>query len=210
VTRLAYAPTETIAHDTAAVYQFGYLTEDTRPKGQTAVTNAGNNFAVRWIRDAAGNWRFHRFIATSAPRPSAPTPTVQPIAAATGVRADAATIEQRSKDYADALRSNDPAKVLGFWAEDGRYLQPDIELNDQPAIARFVSEAYARARTNAVDLTSDELFLHDGVAYQLGTCSPCLVPGGAGRRYQYIARWKHGADGTWLIDRFLATLTPTR
>jgi ketosteroid isomerase-like protein len=208
VTRLAYAPTETVAHDSdSVVYQFGYFTEDVRRKGQTAVTNTGNNFVARMIRDASGTWRFHRFIATPAPRPSAPTPTVPTIAPSTGTRPDAAAIEQRMTEYAAALSSNDPLAILGFWAEDGRFMQPNVELNDKPAIARLVNDAYANAKATAADITSEEMFLHDGVAYQLGSCSPCLVPGSS-RRLNYIARWKSSADGKWLLDRFLATLAP--
>ncbi len=208
VTRLAYAPTETVAHDSdSVVYQFGYYTEDVRRKGQTAVTNSGNNFAARWVRDGSGTWRFHRFIATPAPRPSAPLPTVPAVPPITKNRPDAAAIEQRMKAYAAALASNDPVTILGFWAEDGRYIQPNIELNDKPAITRFVNEAYARRKSTVVDITSQEVFLHEAVAYQLGSCSPCLVPGSTGRHY-YFARWKSAANGQWLIDRFLATLAP--
>ena len=111
------------------------------------------------------------------------------------------------KEYAAALSSNDPAAILGFWAEDARYMEPNVELNDKPAITRFVNDAYAKRKTGAVDLTSEEVFLHDGLAYQLGSCTPCLVSGSS-RRHHYIARWKRSADGQWLIDRFLATLAP--
>ena len=208
VTRLAYAPTETVAHDSdSVVYQFGYFTEDVRRKGQTAVTNMGNNFAARMIRDPSGTWRFHRFLATPAPRPAAPTPAVAAIAPVSGTRPDGATIQQRMNAYAAALSSNDPVAILGFWADDGRYMQPNVELNDKPAISRFVNDAFAKVKATAVDITSEEIFLHDGVAYQLGSCSPCLVPGPS-RRYHYIARWKSSADGQWLIDRFVVTLAP--
>ncbi|MEX2282449.1 MAG: hypothetical protein WEE89_08190 [Gemmatimonadota bacterium] len=208
VTRLAYAPTETVAHDSdSVVYQFGYFTEDVRRKGQAAVTNTGNNFAARMVRDGSGTWRFHRFLATPAPRPSAPTPTVDAIATAAGALADAATIGQRMQDYTVALTSQDPVKILAFWAEDGRYLEPNIELNDKPAITRIVKERYAHRKSEMVDLSGDEFFLHEGVAYVLGSCNPCLVPGSS-RRHHYIARWKRSADGKWLIDRFMATRAP--
>ena len=208
VTRLAYAPTETVAHDSdSVVYQFGYFTEDVRRKGQTAVTNTGNNFVTRMVRDASGTWRFQRFLATPAPRPAAPTPTVAAIAPASGTRPDASAIEQRMEEYAAALSSNDPVAILGFWADDGRYMQPNVELNDKPAISRFVNEAFAKAKATTVDIASEEIFLHEGLAYQLGSCSPCLVPGST-RRHSYLVRWKHTADGKWLIDRFLATLAP--
>jgi ketosteroid isomerase-like protein len=171
------------------------------------VTNTGNNFVTRMVRDASGTWRFQRFLATPAPRPAAPTPTVAAIAPASGSRPDAAAIERRMEEYETALRRNDPVTILGFWAEDGRYLQPNVELNDKAAISRFVNDAYAKAKATAVDIASEEMFLHDAVAYQLGSCSPCLVPGSS-RRHHYIARWKRSADGQWLIDRFLATLAP--
>jgi hypothetical protein len=85
-------------------------------------------------------------------------------------------------------------------------MQPNVELNDKPAIIRLVSQTSAR-RTLPAEITSDEIFLHEAVAYQLGSCSPCLMPG-ATSRHHYIARWKRSADGNWLIDRFLATPTP--
>ena len=208
VTRLAYAPTETVAHDSdSVVYQFGYFTEDVRRKGQTAVTNTGNNFVTRMVRDASGTWRFQRFLATPAPRPAAPTPTVAAIAPASGTRPDASAIEQRMNAYAAALSSNDSVAVLGFWAEDGRFMQPNVELNDKPAITRFVNDAFAKTKSTTVDIASEEIFLHDGVAYQFGSCNPCLVAGSS-RRHHYLARWKRSADGQWLIDRFLATLAP--
>jgi ketosteroid isomerase-like protein len=208
VTRLAYAPTETVAHDSdSVVYQFGYFTEDSRRKGQTAVTNAGNNFAARWVRDAAGTWRFHRFIATPAPRPSAPISTVPAIPPVPGPAPDKATISQRMSDYTGALVTHNPERILAFWSEDGRYMEPNIELNDKLAITRFVNERYAGRKAEMVDLSGEEIFLHQGVAYVIGTCNPCLVPGST-RRRSYIVRWKNTADGKWLIDRFIATLAP--
>ena len=184
VTRLAYAPTETVAHDTGrVVYQFGYFTEDIRRKGETAVTNMGNNFAARWTTDASGGWRLHRFITTPAPRPSAPPPTVPAVAPVASTQpVMASTIEQRMREYVAALRSRDPATILSFWADDGRYMQSNIELNDKPAITKFVNDAYARRTSGAVEMTSDEVFLHDGeVAYQLGSCNLCLVAGATSR-----------------------------
>jgi ketosteroid isomerase-like protein len=208
VTRLAYAPTETVAHDSdSVVYQFGYFTEDSRRKGRTAVTNAGNNFAARWVRDAAGTWRFQRLFATPAPRPSAPIPTVPAIPPVPGPAPDKATISQRMADYTHALTTHDPVRILAFWAEDGRYMEPNIELNDKPAITRFVNERYDGRKSELVDLSGEEVFVHQGVAYVLGSCSPCLVPGST-RRHSYIVRWKSHADGKWLIDRFIATLAP--
>jgi ketosteroid isomerase-like protein len=104
--------------------------------------------------------------------------------------------------------------ILGFWAEDGRYIKPDVEMNDKPALASWIKDAFSRSRTTSLDLSTDEVFVHDNgtVAYQLGNYTERIVPKSAGsavtHRSHYIARWKKNAAGEWLLDHLYATPMP--
>lgn len=214
VTRLAFAPSETVAHDSGTVvYQFGYYTEDFTPKAGGDTTNARANFVMRWVKDVAGAWRIHRLIAAPAPDSTAAPATVAPVAPVAGSPGDAASVEQRMRDYIETYHRGDIAAVKSFWAADLRLAEPGVEINDAAAITKVLEDALS-ANTVKVDLTSDEIFVHDNgsVAYQYGHYSERLTPkkGGAPTDYRmhFLARWKKDASGAWLIDRFYATPMP--
>ena len=215
VTRLAYAPAESFAHDGGVVvYQFGYFTEDARRKGATALTNTRSNYAARWVKDDAGKWRIHRMIAVPSPQEAAATATVATVAPAASAEAgDRASVEQRMTAYVTALRSNDLPAIMAFWAEDGRLVEPEVELNDKPAINKFLENELGTNRVESLDFTTEEVFLHDRgtVAYQLGRYERTARKSGAAattRRNHYLARWKKSSTGEWLLDRFYGTPVP--
>jgi ketosteroid isomerase-like protein len=216
VTRLAYAPAESFAHDGGAVvYQFGYFTEDMRRKGATAITNTRSNYVARWVKDDAGKWRIHRMIAVPSPQKPAATATIATVApAANAEPGDRTSVEQRMTAYVTALRSNDLPAIMAFWAEDGRLVEPEVELNDKPAINTFLENVLGTNRVESLELTTEEVFLHDRgtVAYQLGRYTERTVRknGGAAAtsRNHYLARWKKSSSGEWLLDRFYGTPVP--
>ena len=69
VTRIAFAPEETVAYDSGrVVYQFGYFTEDFTPRSGGDTTNVRSNFAARWKKGSDGRWRIDRWYTTPAPK----------------------------------------------------------------------------------------------------------------------------------------------
>jgi ketosteroid isomerase-like protein len=214
ITRVAFAPAETYAHDDGAVvYQYGYYTEDFTPKAGGDTINARNNFAARWVKDSSGQWRIHRFIAVPAPLQGAPSGNAAPVAAAADAPpGDAASVEQRLQEYQAAVTAGDAEAVKAFYAEDARSVVPRAELNDKAALAKAFDASLPRNKVR-VDVTSEEVFVHDKgtVAYQYGGYTERLERAGrpaVTNRMNFMIRWEKDAAGRWLIDRFYATPTP--
>ena len=216
ITRLAYAPSETVAHDGGAVvYQFGYYTEDITPRAGGDTTNTRSNYAARWTRDAQGNWRFHRFMAVPAPD-STSTPNIPSVAALKGAPGDAASVEQRMKDYVAAYLTGDMTIIAEFVADDSRIVEDKVYVEGKAAIIEGMTGVLNANRITSLDVQTEQTFVHDegSVAYQLGNYTETIAPkaGGAGTTYRnhFLVRWEKNAAGEWVIDRFYATPMPRK
>ena len=218
ITRLAYAPSETVAHDGGeVVYQFGYFTEDITPKAGGDTTNTRSNYVLRWVKDGEGNWRFHRFLAVPAPDSTPVTPDIPAVAPVkSSVPAAAESVQKRMDDYRAAYLTGDVATIASFWADDVRVVEEKIELHGKAAIADAVTNLLETMRVSALEVQTEEVFVHDdgSVAYQLGSYTETLGPkpsgSGTSFRNHFFMRWKKNAAGAWVIDRFYATPMPRK
>jgi len=218
VSNLTINAIETVAHDNGAVvYQFGYLTQTLKPSHGGPDIPVRNNFSLRWVPNADGVWEMHRYVSTVAPPDeSAPQPVktsradVEPI----GHEAAQAEVAQATGEYRDAVLSGDPARIAGIFTEDALFFEPEIQLIGRSAIQQFMTDVTSGYRVESLDIHPVETFIHDGgsVVYQYGGYSETTVEKATDRptttRNNYLARWRRGGDGRWLIDRFIATAQP--
>ena len=183
--------TETSAHDGGrVVYQFG---DYAGSAGQSA-------FAIRWLKDEAGNWRADRSL--SAPMPGTPVvlAVMQP-ARSNGAPLDDEIarnqVNQRMAELAAAINAHDPKRIGAFWAADVQFFQPSVQ-----RLQGATPGTAERRPGRGIEFTPRDNFVHDdgNVVYQFGTYYDSVG------QAQYLARFRRNADGVWLIDRFLSEL----
>jgi uncharacterized protein (TIGR02246 family) len=207
-------------HDAGAVvYQLGHFSETIAAKdGSTAPAKANNNFLARWVRDADGTFKLHRFFATPTPKEPQSANVTNNQGSAVGSIDERLARHQvgQSMDQVGAtIRANDAAAFLTFWTDDAAFLGPEAQDIGKPAFSKAVTAFLDANRVSEFELKSEEIFVHDGgaAAYQYGTYTEVYqAKDGKSEtvteRNQFVARWRRGADGHWRIDRFYATPQP--
>ena len=128
-----------------------------------------------------------------------------------GPATDTAVVRQELTDqmaaYAEAVLSGDAEQMIGFWTEDGHFLEPGINRSGNE-LRDYIREGIGTGQVQVVswDLRAYDHFIHGDVAYEIGEYDLTVEVDGQEQmvRNYYFMRWEKGTDGVWRFDRFVA------
>jgi ketosteroid isomerase-like protein len=223
IAAFAATTSEMGAHDGGAVvYQWGNYTESIQPKDSSVTpTMRHSNFVARWVKNERGEWRIHRLTSVAMPRkPSTQATAAKSADAPIGSMDDrlaAMQIEERTAEWASALRANQSEAIVAFWTEDAQHLESEVHVVGKPALTVMVADLLATQRITQAEMVSREIFVHDHgtIAYQYGSIVQTTEPKNNGTpasttHCNFLARWRRGSDGLWRVDAYMSIPQPAK
>ena len=109
------------------------------------------------------------------------------------------------QDYAAALTKS-PAAAAAFYAADGELIDGTMSHRGPQGVRDFLEPIWVKVDLAEARMVSESVeFMADG-AYQWGTYyQRAALKGQPLKEYRgrFVAKWRRGADGHWLISRMM-------
>lgn len=119
------------------------------------------------------------------------------------------SIAAAMRGYVEALRSNDPASVSGWWTDDLVYMAAGAPtVRGRAAFDSLLRGLFTANRLVDIVEHTDEIVVDRDLAVQLGTYSETLRPARGSAiiekgRYAFV--WRRQPGGAWKIARGMST-----
>ena len=119
-----------------------------------------------------------------------------------GLRAE---IESAMRGYAAALVKS-PAAAAAFYAADGELIDGTTSHRGPQGVRDFLEPIWVKVDLAEARMESESVELLEGGAYQWGTYyQRAALKGQPLKEYRgrFVAKWRRGPDGRWLITRMM-------
>lgn len=114
-------------------------------------------------------------------------------------------IEERLKQYAEALARRDTEAALDLFAVDAVMRPPNVgPLRGASALREFFERTFAAMAIGAGKFFTEELYLYDALAFHFGTYEFSTAPADGGlvrEKGGFAIVWKRTRDGSWRYHR---------
>ena len=123
----------------------------------------------------------------------------------TDVSAVQAEIEDRLKEYVEALARGDTDAALRLFATDAIVRPPNVEpLQGAAALREFFERTFAAMTIGEGRFFTEELYLYDSLAFHFGSYEfspPAPLRDRWGEKGGFAIVWRRQRDGTWRYHR---------
>jgi uncharacterized protein (TIGR02246 family) len=112
-------------------------------------------------------------------------------------------------DFIEVWERGDASALASFYTPDAKNMpSAGSTQNGTAEIEALFSNLFASSSDDVLSQTTDEIFFHDGMAYELGVLEFKRTPkSGEGepvvRRFRYASVLKQEPDGRWKFHRWL-------
>lgn len=205
-----------VAADVSAAGDLGYTTGpwEFRPKTLTDKPTGFGHYVTVWKKQTNGNWRMALDIGISHPAP--PTPPVNAIRAATGIRSvtPSDTLKNREEllafdnQFVKTLEKNGPATTYK------QYLAPQARLyrmNQQPFLERAAIDLLLKQPVTLGFMPLNAAVAESGdLGYAYGNTQVMTTVAGKATKQSgnYLRIWKKESQNQWKIVLELIALEP--
>jgi uncharacterized protein (TIGR02246 family) len=114
-------------------------------------------------------------------------------------------IEAANQRTAAAIVANDPAAMVGNYADNAIVMQPGMAAMRGPAaIVDGFKQLSASMTVTAFDFNTEDVMVVGDMAVETGTYTMSITPKGGkpmDDKGKYLTVWKRQADGSWKIER---------
>ncbi|MCX2741722.1 YybH family protein [Pontibacter anaerobius] len=117
---------------------------------------------------------------------------------------EAVNVQSLNQEFIGAWNSNDPEKVISYFADDVQFIQGETHFTGKTEVAnKWVKDTYSTItdlKTNVVSSGVDE-----AMAYEAGTFSVDVLPTGQDQlrgigEGNFILLWKKTDEGEWKLS----------
>lgn len=106
--------------------------------------------------------------------------------------------------YRDALLAGDAETAVSYATADIRLQEPGMRIG-RDELTEFLTGLFeAGVKVLEFDVRRDDLFVHDGAAYEVGEYDETVRTADGGEqtvRGNFFIRWERGGEGVWRMDR---------
>jgi uncharacterized protein (TIGR02246 family) len=118
-------------------------------------------------------------------------------------------IKQTWESFIEAWEQGDASAVASFYTADAINMPSFGSTQNGPAeVEAMFADGLSSLTYDVLSQTTDEVFVHDEMAYELGSIEFEQTPTSSDddptvRRFRYVSTFKRQSDGSWKFHRWL-------